>query len=87
MLTCKSEFSCLNSQKYGNDTSAWDKDVVMQAGKLISGLETEDIEKLTLDTDIIEVLGKSKIKEVGSKQFYDDFYKHSYTLRANMFHS
>ncbi|GFN96319.1 stereocilin [Plakobranchus ocellatus] len=49
--------------KYGNDTGAWDKDVVMQAGKLISGLDTEDIEKLTLDSDIIEVLGQSEIKE------------------------
>ncbi|KAK3760541.1 hypothetical protein RRG08_022825 [Elysia crispata] len=57
------KFAMKIKYKYGNDTSAWDKDVVMQAGKLISGLETEDIEKLTLDTDIIEVLGKSKIKE------------------------
>ncbi|GFS08837.1 replicase polyprotein 1ab, partial [Elysia marginata] len=57
------KFAMKIKHKYGNDTAAWDKDVVMQAGKLISGLDSEDIGKLTLDTEIMEVLGKSEIKE------------------------
>ncbi|XP_035828367.1 uncharacterized protein LOC101855140, partial [Aplysia californica] len=49
--------------QFGNDTGMWDKKTIMEAGKILGGLDPDDIQKMTLDKDIMGVLGQFQIAD------------------------